>query len=67
MKLILTNVLISVLTFIIIAIIFISGNYVGELRMKEFVLVRCMAQSSKWYPYPELCKYYVGDINGRGE
>lgn len=59
---------------IVIVFIFISytigvlkGRVLGIVEMKSYVLDRCLAQSSKWYPYPELCKYYVGDIKGRDE
>ena len=67
MKTILTNVLISALTLMLLAGIFLAGSYCGEIRMKEYVLVRCQAESPRWYPYPQMCKYFVGDIKGRDE
>jgi len=48
-------------------VLLVGGYAIGALDMKSYVLDRCLSQSSKWYPYPELCKYYVGDIKGGDE
>lgn len=59
--------LLGTATLFTVILIFTSGWVLGTFRMREFVLVRCMANSSQWYPYPQLCKYFVGDIKGRDE
>lgn len=60
----LTRVLVPSL---IVVAIFISGFFTGRQWMKEYVVVRCQAESPRWYPYPQMCKYFVGDIKGRDE
>lgn len=52
---------------LIMIVLLVGGYAIGALDMKSYVLDRCLSQSSKWYPYPELCKYYVGDIKGLDE
>jgi len=50
----------TTLTLFIIWLIFMAGDFFGQWRKSEEVLVRCLASSSQWYPYPQLCRYYVG-------
>jgi len=52
-------------------IVFILGLLIGSCAgvkvMHDYTLKRCKTESPRWYPYPQMCEYFVGDIKGRDE